>query len=376
VIRTLTAAATVVAIGCQRETPRFRDAPPTQAVQVLGTITASDSFPISSVIGVGRCGLLLSDARFGRIAETDGDGRGFVVVGTVPGAWRFVHLESVDDDRTLVWSSTRPYVGILDHRRRHLTEVPVATHRWGGPAVGPMVMLANDRYAVLPAADPFKPRPEPDAHAAIPLIEIRGLGGALLDTAGTLVEHGGRYLSWLGARAVVGRQGDTVLVLRLSDATVHRFVTDGAGTTLRPDGFTTLPQYFAPAPSQEHVKRYPWIMVNGELLSATNTPALSVSTIGPDGTLYVVRNAGFTWRTVGSGWLSREGEWRVDSRALEIYTARGQFRGAYVLPVSSPAWMQQDGHGRLLFGTDSGVVVTQDPSAPATRCPTVALTTR
>lgn len=356
-------AALVLVAGCQaRQTTRVHEPPPSATLHVLSRISYADVFPISSAVGRGGCGLLLADGHAGRIVEVSGDGRQLTVLGAVPGVWRFPTLEPLDSTHVAIWSDVRPYLGVLDLRDGRITSARVAQYQWGGAALGPLVMLAPDRYATIPAGDPHNPRREPPGASPAPLVEVRTFDGTRVGTVDTVAERGGRYLSWRGARSVMGRYGDTILVLELSDATVHRYVRRAGEEQLVAAGVLSLPRYFVPVRPRETVTVLPWILINGDLMSIDDTPALGLSAIGADGTLYVIRNADFQ-RPSGAG------AWRVDHQALEVYSARGVFKGAFAMPARNVVWLEADGHGRLLFGTDSGVVVTEDPTSGPTTCP-------
>jgi hypothetical protein len=335
-------------------------------LQVLDTIEQSVSFPISSVAGRPDCSLLLADARFGRIALLNGADHRLSIVAKVPGTWQAVHLTSVDDEDVLVWSDERPYLAMLDLSEGRITPFQLGHHPWGGAAIGPLLGLGRDRYAVISAGDPSAARQESETRERVPLVEVRDPTGALDGSAGIVDERGGRFLSWWGARSAIGRAADTILVLDLGDAVLQRLVdVDGA---VHDAGKIELPRYFKAALPQESLQRLPWILVHGELMNIVGTPALQMATIGPQGTVYVIRNTGFTWHTLESGLFTSRGVWRPTGQTLEIYSPGGTLLGAYALPVERVFWIEADGRGRLFFSNGSRVVVTQDPSAPATRC--------
>jgi hypothetical protein len=359
--------ACVLATACGgRQTSSLRQPPRPGVLQVLDTIEQSVSFPISSVAGRPDCSLLLADARFGRIALLNSADHRLSIVAKVPGTWQAVHLTSVDDEDVLVWSDDRPYLAMLDLSDSRITPFQLGRHPWGGAAIGPLVGLQRNRYAVISAGDPGAAREESPTRERVPLVEVRDPSGALDGSSGAVAERGGRYLSWWGARSAIGRAADTVLVLDLGDAVLRRLVD--ANGTVRDAGTIGLPRYFKAAPPREWIEMLPWILVHGALWNVAGTPALQMATIGPQGTVYVIRNTGFIWHTLESGLLASRGVWRPTGQTLEIYSTRGTFLGAYALPVERVFWIEADGRGRLFFSNGSRVVVTQDPSAPATRC--------
>jgi hypothetical protein len=353
--------ALVALTACGRPSLRTTHTPPALgALTILAQQPFSDSFPISSAIGFHDCSVLVADSRFGRIGQLEG---GVIrVMAQGPAAWRFPQLDPLNDDRVAVWSNSGTgYLGVLDRHRGVLTPIVLSQDPWGAPAIGPLVGLDGDRYAVVPVGNPYALRREPDARPSAPDIEIHSLSGAMHAELGAVTERGGRYLTWRGARGAIGRAGPTILDLRYADATLLRYASDRTDTI-------SLGRYFDPPPIREEFRRVPWIQVPDQLVRIVDAPAVQLAVFAPDGRLYAVRNYRFVWRQSRDPVFGVAGSWEPVERGLEIYDPNGARLGAYALPPGGVEWLRADGNGRIFAAQASRLLIIQDPTRPRTRC--------
>lgn len=336
-----------------------RVVPQLTQLPVIDTIPSNDSLPVSSVLGTRDCGMLVADGRLGRLIF----GAPPKVIATVPGFWRFASLSLRDDTSAFVWSTTRPYLGIVNYARGTLDPLPIARDAWGELALGPITTGPDGAYAVEPRADPDVMRRAPDNPPPVSVVELRTRDGALISGVGPMANPGGRYLLGRASQGAIGRLGDTVLVALTSPGVLLRMIGQRVDTI-------PLPRYFDPPKPSEEIRVVPWLQINGELTNIVEAPALGPAAFSPDGQLYVVRHYWYRWhRTTGRLFRTR-GAWETTVSGLEIYTARGRLLGAYAPPSTARVrWLTADGVGRIFVDDGARVWILRDPTVTP-RCTT------
>lgn len=358
----LTLALLACLAACKDPSLRLRRAVPQLAkLPVIDTIASPDSLPVSSALGTRDCRVLIADGKGGRLII----GSPPAVIATIPGRWRFPYLAPLDSTSAFVWSTTRPYLGVVNYARRTLDSLPVARDAWGQPALGPITSVSDSAYAVEPRADPSLRRRAPDHAAPVSLVELRARDGDLVGDMGHPASPGGRYLLGRASQGAIGRQGDTILVALASPGLLLRFTEGG----LRVDTIQ-LPRYFDPPATTEEIRLVPWLQIHGELVNIVEAPALGAAAFSPDGQLYVIRNYWYRWHRTTDRLFRSGGTWETTVSGLEIYTAHGRLLGAYARPSAGRVpWLTADGVGRIFVDDGVRVWMLRDPTV-APRCTT------
>ncbi len=295
----------------------------------------------------------------------------------IPGWPRGLTLKALGGTRVLAWSHSPEEIAVIDARSMRVYPLSISPGTWGQRWVGPAVQMPGDRYAMAPIGDPGAARAEPPAHPAAPLLELRSFGDAQPIAVGRAKENGGRYLTWLGARIALGRVGDTLLAITLSDAKLRRYVVTHVNAEPRQVAEIQLPVYFQLRLAREEIRALPWARFGADMMKLLDTPQLGAATFAPGGRLYVVRNYAFEWRPARDLLFSTQGSWQPTGRGLEIYASGGRFIGAFALPPGGAQWLEPDGNGRILgrpiqrdpIGSGSGFAANtlRERSRPQTR---------
>ena len=233
--------------------------------------------------------------------------------------------------------------------------------------MGPTVAL-DAFLAVAPLAHPTRALRVPRGVAPSALVQVTDRRGTPVRSLGPIVPGDTGYLPWIGARAELGRHGDTLLVVQLSQGTVGRYhVPSGE----RIDEWQVR-RYFREVAPRSEVLRFPWIQF-GELDYSFYTPHITAAAFGPTGKLYAIRSYGYHWVPRPNQFIRNSGAWEPDRQGLEIYTPTGELTGAYSVPQDVRG-IRVDAYGRLFVLVAGGVRVYQEPSAQPNVCRTRNIT--
>lgn len=358
--------------GCEGpHTVQIRESPDVQPLTVLSTIRGKD-FYASGLVSAVNCKLLVAGATWGLTVEVDiasGESR---LLGQIPTQAHETRLESSPEGRILAWSQDSHVLGWIESSNATFRPISLPVHPWVGAAVGPTLPLANGRIAVAPIGGrPNVRAPRPWLTA--PLVYVLNEDGTVVRTVGEVPDAGGYYLSAARSQVRMGRHRDTLLVVRLFDATVFRFPlresADSNVTTSR----LLLPQYFRSPQPTEDVWEAPWLL-NGSQPRIYQVPQLAEAAFASDGRLFVIRNGGANWDRSDSPLAKRmyktAGRWKVTRRWLEVYDIDGERLDAYSLPGDEATRITADDLGRLfIWHGDGSISIVNDPtSAPVNAC--------
>ena len=335
---------TALLSGCQNPAPELHRIakPPTLApLETLTVLHSAGSFTPSGIAGTTDCAIVLVGRSWGTLARIEPDGRPSERTGRVPGYREFASLETGPDGRVLVWASEPAFLARLNPDLT-LDSVPVPHHPWGGRLMGPVVDLQDGGYAIAPLSDRRTWVPSPDPWIDAPLLQIVDADGFARGGVGSLLQEKGIYLTWLANRAVLGRQGQRILVLRLSSGTVMTYSASADPSGLEAPAEFQLNTYSeAPLPTEE-VRRYPWITEGGYPFLHQHLPHVETAAFGVN-RLYAIRNYDAEWVQFDQS-TSFEMEGRRRSRP-EAWRST-IFRGAGS-PASPFPWGVPCGSGRI-----------------------------
>ncbi len=354
----------LVIASCHPGITKIIAAPPRLAKLVpLAEIAAPKLSGFSGVAGLASCDILLAD-RSGRIFSSR-NGSDVLLLGTVPGE-RAPELETVNGLDVIAWADPQPLLARITLDPFGIDSLPVLRHPWGERWVGPVVPLEHGRLAMAPIAHPYRFRPAPNHAPQARLADVLDAEGSLLTTVGPALHAVAGYRAWAQVKGAIGRQGDTLLSVAFEDGLLYRYPVS-VNSSL---GKTFLPRYFKPVTLREEVVRFPWIRF-GELAYVFSTPQISQASFGPNGTLYAIRNYGFSWQGRKNVYVRSAGAWTPTAQGLEVYTPYGRLIGAYEIPVRTRS-VRADVTGRLFLTLQSGgIEVYQDPTARPTSCPSI-----
>ena len=240
--------------------------------------------------------------------------------------------------------------------------------RGGGRWIGPAVPLSGNRIVLAAVSDRRRPHASPRPWVPSPFFQILDLDGRVVGKGGRIEDQGGRFLSWLGARAVLGVQGDTIRVFSLLDAVLTTYIRKNGSENFLSSRSTQFPVYFRNPEIVEDVVSFPWVSVGGE--HARHNAVSQVETAAFAGRrLYSIRNYRAEWIEDRNRHFSLDGAWEVTRQGLEIYDLEGNLLSRHGLPIRELDWIRADPFGRVFLGTTDSVIVVNDPSWVGPRCP-------
>lgn len=329
-------------------------------LEVLGTIRSGDFTP-SGIVHLEDCITLAVGADWGTLAVLDLSTGAARLVGSLPGGPRDAHLRQRGasiiawwpDGRSIAWIDPDSGVYRITHPQ---------DHQWSIDAGGPATIVSPHAVAVLPLGDGRRvPSPQPERVTAE--IEILRADGSRVASLGQVAQRGGRYLTATLAEGALTTASDTLVVLRLTDGRLERWVQVDSSGDWALSGTHALISYFLPPEPWEEVWQPPWL-INGAQVRVHWVPHVAVAYFSSYG-LVTVRNGGATWTSDDTPYarriFSRPGGWIVDAQWLEFYDFQGRLMGAFSPPQGRVSRIA--GGGGLLFfwGEGREIRIVRDP---------------
>lgn len=353
----------VLMLGCEGETVGGPLPAVTDTLRAETTIWDNPDFSVSSAVMGQECEALLVGGewgtlvRLGSLAEESAKDR-------APGFPKGARLRWNPDGQITMWSHYSDLLAVIAEETLSAHVLTPSQHPWGRDWVGPVLALSGGRYAVAALGDDV-PRPQPDAWLDAPLVQVVDSAGRLVAEYGEIVQHSGRYLSWMHSRYSLGRVADTLLILHHANGMMVAIDASPGAPVMTVVRRHRLAQYFEAPPPEEEVRTIPWIQIGGDKSRIRYLWGIATAAFGPDGTVYAIRNYAARRRTARGD----EGDWTVTRNGLEIYDRSGKFVGRYAVPGGRVDWLVVGPRGRILIRAGARIMVVQDPTFQGQRCP-------
>jgi hypothetical protein len=351
--------------GACKPTPRSLGQVVVQAdtLPIVTRIQMSPSFTVSGILSTRGCEFLIAGSEWGTLARLPFDGGAPVNIGRVPGSTMRARLVDGEDGSVLFWSDDPPVYGIISDQDAIAT-LPDVAGPWGDQLAGPAVPTPQGYFiAVLSDGAPTMVR----RGSQMPLGVLTEGKGQARDQIGLVQGEPGTYLSWYKARSAVGHVGDTLLLVALSSGVVTGWVRP----FLSPVWSDTLPRFFTAPTPEEETWTWPWIDFGGDVPRVLTLSHVGAAAVGGDGTIYALRNLSAEWREAPTPHFRIQGDWKVTSRTLDIYTPRAKLLRRFRLPPGDARWVSVDAHRLLYIRIEREILVVDLDGSAGGRCSTL-----
>jgi hypothetical protein len=155
-----------------------------------------------------------------------------------------------------------------------------------------------------------------------PLLYVLNDQSDVTDSLGSVTYEPGSFKSWALSRVLVGSLADSLLAVRLSDATMLVYGPVRAGAAPSLIRTTRLPQYFRSPTLQEEVWSPSWIQMGGDLHNLLHVAHIATGAFDSRGRVYAVRNYMAEWRRIANRYLLRRARGKLRSRGLRSTITR------------------------------------------------------